>query len=303
MPASIIRAMKLSEELEGPRVATIFVLFISEPWVRCCGGTFLPGQTVMHRLQKANSKVRRMTGSTSGDDVALIRPPPVVGRPTRHRSFRQTGGNNGRPVEKYNPVFSVLAVLSLTGFNRTCSKKVRLLRIMFTGSGFPYKCSGSGNCPVKKNNRQAGRSLMSEAKRGDNVKVHYTGRLEDGTVFDSSSGKEPLEFTVGSGQVIAGFDEAVAGMKVGDSKTVHIPVEKAYGERNDEMVIQAPLEQVPPDLKPELGMRLEMGGVNGEILRVVVTEITETHITLDANPPLAGKNLIFDVNLVECVTL
>lgn len=143
---------------------------------------------------------------------------------------------------------------------------------------------------------------MIEAKRGDNVKVHYTGKLDDGTVFDSSEGAEPLEFAVGSGQVIEGFDDAVRGMKVGDSKTVKIPVDKAYGQRNDEMVIQAPIEQVPPDLNPELGMRLEMGGANGEILRVVVTEITETHITLDANPPLAGKDLVFDLKLVDCVT-
>ncbi|MGB3209206.1 MAG: peptidylprolyl isomerase [Desulforhopalus sp.] len=141
---------------------------------------------------------------------------------------------------------------------------------------------------------------MTEAKKGDNVKVHYTGKLADGTVFDSSEGSEPLEFAVGSGQVIQGFDEAVVGMKVGESKVVHIPVEKAYGERNDEMVIQAPVEQVPPDLNPELGMRLEMGGANGEILRVVVAEITDTHITLDANPPLAGKELTFDIELVEC---
>jgi peptidylprolyl isomerase len=141
---------------------------------------------------------------------------------------------------------------------------------------------------------------MTEVKRGDNVKVHYTGKLDDGTVFDSSVGKEPLEFAVGSGQVIQGFEEGVVGMKVGESKVVHIPVEKAYGERNDEMVIQAPIEQVPPDLNPELGMRLEMGGAKGEILRVVVTEITDTHITLDANPPLAGKALTFEIELVEC---
>ncbi len=141
---------------------------------------------------------------------------------------------------------------------------------------------------------------MTEAKRGDNVKVHYTGKLADGTVFDSSEGGEPLEFAVGSGQVIQGFEEGVLGMKVGESKVVEIPVAKAYGERNEEMVIQAPIEQVPPDLNPELGMRLEMGGANGEILRVVVTEITDTHITLDANPPLAGKDLTFEIELVEC---
>jgi peptidylprolyl isomerase len=141
---------------------------------------------------------------------------------------------------------------------------------------------------------------MSEAKRGDNVKVHYTGKLADGTIFDSSDGGDPLEFALGSGQVIQGFDEGVVGMKVGEAKVVEIPVAKAYGERNPEMVIQAPIEQVPPDLNPELGMRLEMGGANGEVLRVVVVEITDTHITLDANPPLAGEDLTFEIELVEC---
>ena len=140
---------------------------------------------------------------------------------------------------------------------------------------------------------------MTATKKGDNVKVHYTGKLADGTVFDSSKGGEPLAFALGSGQVIQGFEEGVVGMQVGESKVLNIPVDKAYGQRNDDLVIQAPLEQVPPDLKPELGMRLEMGGANGEILRVVVTEITDTHITLDANPPLAGKDLTFEVELVE----
>lgn len=140
---------------------------------------------------------------------------------------------------------------------------------------------------------------MTEVRKGDSVRVHYTGRLDDGTVFDSSAGKEPLEFTVGSGQVIAGFDEAVVGMVAGQSKVVHIPVDKGYGKRNEEMVITAPLEHVPPDLNPELGMRLEMGGANGELIRVVVTAITDSHITLDANPPLAGKDLTFDIELVE----
>lgn len=141
---------------------------------------------------------------------------------------------------------------------------------------------------------------MTVAKRGDNVKVHYTGTLADGSVFDSSEGREPLTFAVGSGQVIAGFDEAVTGMEVGESKVVTIPVDKAYGHRKDEMVIQAPVEQIPPDLNPEVGMRLEMGGANGEILRVVVVEITDTYITLDANPPLAGHDLTFKLELVEC---
>jgi peptidylprolyl isomerase len=140
---------------------------------------------------------------------------------------------------------------------------------------------------------------MTAARRGDNVKVHYTGRLTDGSVFDSSAGLEPLAFTLGSGQVIEGFDEAVLGMTVGEKKTVLIPVEKAYGERNDELVIITPLEQVPPDLHPELGMRLEMGSPDGQLLRVVVTDVTDTHITLDANPPLAGEDLTFELELVH----
>ena len=141
--------------------------------------------------------------------------------------------------------------------------------------------------------------MSVEVRKGDTVLVHYTGRLIDETIFDSSEGREPLEFVVGSGQVIAGFDEAMIGMTVGQSKVVHIPVDKAYGERNEEMVITAPLEHVPPDLEPELGMRLEMGGANGELIRVVVTEITDSHITLDANPPLAGMELTFAIELVE----
>ncbi len=143
---------------------------------------------------------------------------------------------------------------------------------------------------------------MTVVKRGDRVQVHYTGTLDDGSVFDSSQGKEPLSFAVGSGQVIAGFDEAVLGMQPGEAKTVRIPVEKAYGERNDELVLQAPVNQIPADLNPEVGMQLEMGGANGEILRVVVTELTETHITLDANPPLAGEELTFAIELVGCTT-
>ncbi len=146
------------------------------------------------------------------------------------------------------------------------------------------------------------RGIMTEVKRGNNVKVHYKGTLSEGSVFDSSEGRDPLEFAVGSGQVIADFDEAVLGMGVGESKTVDIPCAQAYGERNSEMAIQAPIDQMPPDLNPEVGMRLEMGGANGEILRVVVAEITETHITLDANPPLAGQDLTFQLELVECTT-
>ncbi len=143
---------------------------------------------------------------------------------------------------------------------------------------------------------------MAEVRKGDNVKVHYKGTLADGTVFDSSEGREPLEFVVGSGQVIQGFDEALVGMSTGESKVVDIPVDKAYGQRRDEMVMVVPMDQVPPDLNAEVGMRLEMGGANGEIVRVVVTEISEENITLDANPPLAGQDLTFAIELVEYST-
>ncbi|CAK8713991.1 Peptidyl-prolyl cis-trans isomerase [Candidatus Electrothrix laxa] len=140
---------------------------------------------------------------------------------------------------------------------------------------------------------------MTVAKSGDSVKVHYTGSLEDGTQFDSSVGVDPLEFTLGSGQVIVGFDEAVTGMEPGEKKSVTIPADKAYGQRNEEMVINAPRDEVPADITPEIGQRLQLAGPNNQPIMVEVTEVTDEHIQLDANPPLAGKNLFFDLELVE----
>jgi len=140
---------------------------------------------------------------------------------------------------------------------------------------------------------------MAQAKSGDNVKIHYTGRLTDGTVFDSSSGRDPLAFTLGSGQVIPGFDDAVAGMAVGESKNVTIPMDRAYGPRVEQLIIDVPRSQVPPDLNPEVDQRLQMSGPNGENVVVKVVEVTEELIKLDANPPLAGEDLIFDIELVE----
>ncbi len=140
---------------------------------------------------------------------------------------------------------------------------------------------------------------MSQAKKGDSVKIHYKGTLQDGTVFDSSEGRDPLGFTIGSGQVIPGFDEAVMGMSMGESKNVTIPADKAYGQRKDELVMPFPKNQVPPEIKPEIGQQLQVGGPDGEPITVSVMEITEDSIVLDANPPLAGKNLIFDIELVE----
>jgi len=140
---------------------------------------------------------------------------------------------------------------------------------------------------------------MAQAKKGNKVKVKYTGRLFDGTVFDTSEGRAPLEVVLGSGEVIPGFDEALIGMETGEKKTVTIPVEKAYGLHDPKMVMEVPLEHVPADFSPEVGQRLEVGGTNGEVMMVVVKEISDTHIYLDANPPLAGQDLIFDLEMVE----
>jgi peptidylprolyl isomerase len=139
---------------------------------------------------------------------------------------------------------------------------------------------------------------MAQAKKGDRVKIHYTGKLTNGTVFDSSAGREPLEFTLGNGQVIAGFDEAVNGMQVGEAKSILIPVDKAYGLRNDQLVMDIPRSQVPPDLDPQVDQQLQMGGPNGEVVVVKVVKVTDSAITLDANPPLAGEDLNFDIELV-----
>ena len=151
---------------------------------------------------------------------------------------------------------------------------------------------GAGGHP-----RQDKDSDMATAQRGDTVKVHYRGTLADGTVFDSSEGREPLEFKIGSGQVIVGFDEAVTGMEPGHKKEVTIPMDKAYGSYNGDLVMTVSIDQVPPDLKPEVGMMLEVGGAGGEIVRVQVVEVTGEHIILDANPPLAGKDLNFSMGL------
>lgn len=138
-----------------------------------------------------------------------------------------------------------------------------------------------------------------QAKKGDNVQVHYTGKLEDGSVFDSSVQREPLGFTVGGGQMIQGFDAAVNGMAVGDKKTVTIPAAEAYGERRDDMLIDVPRTQVPADIKPEIGMQLTLQGGNGQPMPVIVIHVDDEKITLDANHHLAGKDLIFDIELVK----
>lgn len=140
---------------------------------------------------------------------------------------------------------------------------------------------------------------MIQAKAGDLVKVHYIGTLTDGTVFDSSEGGEPLEFILGSGQVIPGFDQAVAGMKLNENKKVTIPADQAYGQRHDQMVVEVDLDKFGPQLRPELGMRVHLGMEDGRQLPVTVTALSATHATLDANHPLAGQDLTFDLKLVE----
>lgn len=140
---------------------------------------------------------------------------------------------------------------------------------------------------------------MAQAKNGDTVKVHYTGKLDDGTEFDSSNGNSPLEFTLGEGELIPGFEEAVVGMSPGESKTVRIASDQAYGPHQEEMVLVVERDQFPPHITPHLGQQLELRHPDGQAVSVTVTEVSPTGITLDANHPLAGQDLIFDIELVE----
>ena len=139
---------------------------------------------------------------------------------------------------------------------------------------------------------------MAQAKSGDSVQVHYTGRLNDGSVFDTSDGRDPLKLTLGEGQVIPGFNDAIIDMTIGDKKTVDIPVDQAYGPSQDDLVMPVPRDQFPPDITPEVGQQLQVGGPNGELMVVTVTDVKEDIVTLDANPPLAGEDLTFDIELV-----
>lgn len=142
---------------------------------------------------------------------------------------------------------------------------------------------------------------MVQAKYGDTVKVHYTGKLEDGTVFDSSTGGDPLQFTIGDGNIIPGFEQAVMGMMPGDSKTEMIPTDQAYGPHMEEMVVVVERQQMPADLAPEVGQQLQIQQATGEVIPVIVTDISDSTVTLDANHPLAGEDLTFEIELVEIV--
>ncbi|MGR3637617.1 MAG: FKBP-type peptidyl-prolyl cis-trans isomerase [Shimia sp.] len=140
---------------------------------------------------------------------------------------------------------------------------------------------------------------MTAAKSGDTVRIHYTGTLSDGSVFDSSEGRDPLEFTLGSGQVIPGFDNAVDGMSVGDKKVAEIPADQAYGPRQDDAMQDVPREQIPAEIPLEVGLQLQMQAPTGQVVPVTVVEITDETVKLDANHMLAGKDLTFAIELVS----
>ncbi len=142
---------------------------------------------------------------------------------------------------------------------------------------------------------------MAQAKTGDTVKVHYTGKLDDGTVFDTSADREPLQFTIGTGQLIPDFEQAVVGMNPGESKTVQIPSENAYGPHREEMVMEVDRSEFPENLEPQVDQRLQVSQSDGRTFPVTVTDVSESKVTLDANHPLAGKDLTFDVQLTEIV--
>lgn len=141
---------------------------------------------------------------------------------------------------------------------------------------------------------------MSTVKDGDTVKVHYTGKLNDGTVFDSSQDREPLEFTLGEGKLIPGFEKAVTGMEEGDSTTVKIASEDAYGERRDDLELEVAKNELPDNVDPQVGMQLQMQQQqSGQAIPVKITSVEDEKVTLDANHPLAGQDLTFDIELLE----
>lgn len=139
---------------------------------------------------------------------------------------------------------------------------------------------------------------MTQAAPGNTVKVHYTAKLTDGTVVDSSRGKDPIQVTLGGGQVIPGFEEALIGMATGENKTVQVPSAKAYGEHNDNLVFEAPRTSFPAGVRPEIGQQLQMTLRDGHDLSVVVAAVSDQTVTLDANHRMAGRDLVFDLHLV-----
>ena len=140
---------------------------------------------------------------------------------------------------------------------------------------------------------------MSQVKQNDTVRVHYTGTLDNGEIFDSSREREPLEFTLGQGQLIPGFENGVIDMKVNETKTVEIPAAEAYGEHQAELIQEVPKDQLPPEIKPEIGLGLVSRTPDGREMPLTITEVREESIMVDANHPLAGKDLTFEIEVVE----
>ena len=140
---------------------------------------------------------------------------------------------------------------------------------------------------------------MAAARSGDTVKVHYTGKLEDGTVFDTSKERDPITFTLGTGNVIPGFEQGVQGMQAGENKTITIPPADGYGERQDGLIVEVPSDRFPEEVDPKVGEQYQMQQSDGRTVNVTITDMREDTVTLDANHPLAGKTLIFDVELVD----
>lgn len=142
---------------------------------------------------------------------------------------------------------------------------------------------------------------MSKVKDGDTVKVHYTGKLEDGSVFDSSVERDPLEITLGEGKLIPGFEKAVVGLEVGDKTTAAIESADAYGDRREDLEVTIERTQLPEDIEPEVGMQLQLNQPNGQPVPVQIIKVEDENIVIDANHPLAGKDLTFDIELVDIV--
>ena len=140
---------------------------------------------------------------------------------------------------------------------------------------------------------------MSKAKSGDTVKVHYTGKLEDGNVFDTSRERQPLEFTIGSGNIMPGIEKGVIGMEIGDTKAIEIPAEEAFGVRREELVVEVKKNEFPNYVTPTVGQKLQIQQQDNDPIIVIITDVNEDTVTLDANHPLAGYTLFFDVELLE----
>ncbi|MEO7489295.1 MAG: peptidylprolyl isomerase, partial [Ferruginibacter sp.] len=168
-------------------------------------------------------------------------------------------------------------------------------------SATPMRLNSSTTVWQKINYKIIKKLNMAQVKEGDVVKVHYTGKLVNGEQFDSSVGREPLEFTVGAGQMIKGFDAAMPGMNVGEKKTINIAPQDGYGEKSEEAIIEFPKEHVPGDMKLEPGMPLTLSNQEGQPVPVIVVEVKDDVIILDANHFLAGQELVFDIELVEIV--